>query len=64
MTEKDIIELQNIYTTAAQNAKKNNKFEYKLEMKENVFIELFKKAFPNMKDNMNTVNIAKSILRG
>ena len=64
MTEKDILELQNIYTTAAQRAKLNNKYEYKLEMQENTFIELFKKAFPNMKDNINTVNIAKSILNG
>ena len=45
MTEKDILELQNIYTIAAQNAKKNNKIEYKLEMQENVFVE-FKKSFP------------------
>ena len=64
MTEKDILELQNIYTIAAQTAKKNNKFEYKLKMQENKFIELFKKAFPNMKDNINTADIAKSILRG
>ena len=73
MNDKNALDLLNMYITAAQIAKSKNKYEYHLNMQEAVFIdhlnmqeavfiELFKKAFPNMKDNINTANIAKSIL--
>ena len=64
MNDKNALDLLNMYITATQLAKSKNQYEYSLKMNEAVFIELFKKAFPNMKDNINTVNIAKSILRG
>ena len=62
MNDKNALDLLNMYITAAQIAKSKNKYEYHLNMQEAVFIELFKKGFPNMKDNINTANIAKSIL--
>lgn len=62
MNDKNALDLLNMYIAAAQIAKSKNKYEYHLNMQEAVFIELFKKAFPNMKDNINTANIAKSIL--
>ena len=62
MNDKNALDLLNMYITAAQIAKSKNKYEYHLNMQEAVFIELLKKAFPNMKDNINTANIAKNIL--
>ena len=62
MTDKDALELLNMFTIAAQIAKNKNTREYRLKMSEDVLIELLKKAFPAMKNDVNIVNIAKSIL--
>ena len=64
MTDKDALELLNMYTTAAQLAKSRNIHEFRLKMDETVLVELLKKAFPAMKDDVNIVNIAKNILKG
>lgn len=63
MTYKDALELLNMYTTAAQLAKSRNTHEFRLKMDETVLVELLKKAFPAMKNNVNIVNIAKNILK-
>lgn len=60
MNYKDALELQNMYTTAAQLAKARNQYEYTLKLREAAFIELFKKAFPTLRDNINFINIAKN----
>ena len=52
-----------MFTTAAQLAKSRNKFDLKFEIKEAALIELLKKAFPNMKNELNTISLAKSILK-
>lgn len=62
MTDKDALELLNMYTTAAQIAKSRNKIEYNLQMNEVMLTELLKKAFPSMRNNINLKNIAKNIL--
>lgn len=62
MNYKDALELQNMFTTAAQLAKARNKYEYHLKMNEAVLVELLKKAFPKMKDNVNLLSLAKQIL--
>ena len=62
MTDKDALELLNMFTIAAQIAKNKNTREYRLKMSEDVLIELLKKAFPAMKNDVNIVNIAKNIL--
>lgn len=62
MTDKDALELLNMFTTAAQLAKSRNKYEYNLKMNETELIELLKKAFPSLKNNANIKNIAKNIL--
>ncbi len=62
MTDKDALELLNMFTTAAQIAKSRNKFEFHLNMQEAVLSELLKKAFPNLKDDINIKNLAKNIL--
>lgn len=64
MTDKDALELLNMFTTAAQIAKSKNKQEFHLKMNEAVLVELLKKAFPSLKNNINTVSIAKKILEG
>ena len=62
MTDKDALELLNMFTTAAQIAKSRNKFEYTLNLNENDLNELFQKAFPFMKDNVNKQYIIKNLL--
>lgn len=62
MTDKDVLELLNMFTTAAQIAKSRNKVEYNLKMDEALLIELLKKTFPAMRNNINLKNIAKHIL--
>lgn len=64
MTDKEALELLNMFTTAAQIAKSRNTHKFHLEMNETVLVELLKKAFPAMKNNGNIVNIAKNILKG
>ena len=63
MTDKDALELWNMFTTAAQIAKSKNQVEYHLEMNEVALAELLKKAFPAMKDNINVIDIARNILK-
>ena len=60
MNHKEALELQNMFTTAAQIAKSRNQYEYKFKIQEAAFIEMFKKAFPSMRDNINLINIAKN----
>lgn len=62
MTDKDALELLNMFTTAAQIAKTRNKYEYHLKMDEAALIELLKKAFPSLRNNTNIASIAKNIL--
>lgn len=62
MTDKDALELLNMFTTAAQLAKSRNTHEFHLKMNEAVLVELLKKAFPAKKNDVNIVNIAKNIL--
>lgn len=62
MTDKDALELLNMFTTAAQIAKSRNAHEFRLKMNEAVLVELLKKAFPAMKNDANIANLAKNIL--
>lgn len=64
MTDKEALELLNMFTTAAQVAKSKNKQEFHLKMSEAVLVELLNKAFPSLKKHTNTVSIAKKILEG
>lgn len=61
MDYKKALELQNMFTTAAQIAKSSNKYELNYKIQEAVFVELFKKAFPAMQNNINMANIIKNI---
>ena len=62
MIYKDALELQNMFTTAAQLAKIKNKHEFHLKMTEATLVELLKKAFPTIKDEITIINLAKTIL--
>ena len=64
MTDKEALELLNMFTTAAKIAKSRNTNEFHLKINEDVLVELLKKAFPAMKNDVNIVNIAKKILKG
>ena len=63
MTDKDALELLNMFTTAAQIAKSRNTQEFHSKISETVLIELLKKAFPAMKNEVNIANIARNILK-
>lgn len=63
MTDKDVLELLNMFTTAAQIAKAKNTVEYKLEMDEFALAELLKKAFPSISGNTDVLNMARNILK-
>ena len=62
MIDKDVLELLNMYTAAAQLAKSRNKYEYHEKMNEVVLTELLKKAFPALRNDINVMILAKSIL--
>jgi hypothetical protein len=62
MTDKDALELLNMFTTAAQIAKTRNTQDCQFKITEAALVELLKKAFPSMKNNINIANIAKNIL--
>ncbi len=62
MTDREALELLNMFTMAAQIAKSKNQHEFHLKMNEAALIELLKKAFPSLQKNVNISNIAKNIL--
>ncbi len=62
MTDRDVLELLNMFMTAAQLAKSRNKYECNNNLSEAVLIELFKKAFPSLQNNINGQSVIKKIL--
>lgn len=63
MTDKEALELLNMFTTAAQIAKSKNKQEFHLNVNESILVEWLKKAYPTLNDDINVMNIAKKILK-
>lgn len=62
MTDKDILELQNMFTIAAQIAKSKDRLNYVLNLDESTFIEYLKQAFPYIKEEKKLIKLAKTIL--
>lgn len=62
MRDKDALELLNMFTLAAQNAKAKNKYEFQLKIDENALMQILRKAFPSMKST-NIKNLANNILQ-
>jgi len=60
MNYKEALELQNMFTTAAQIAKSKNQYESNYKIQDAIFVELFKKAFPALRNNINLANIIKN----
>lgn len=58
----DVLELQNMFTTAAQLAKAENKYEPKFEYDEQTVTELIQKAFPKLKDKTRLDALVKQIM--
>lgn len=50
MTDREALELLNMFTKAAQLAKLHNKHKVRLEMNEYELAEIMKKAFPKLSD--------------
>jgi hypothetical protein len=63
MTDKEALELFSMFTTAAQIAKSKNTRDYRFSITEAALVELLKKAFPSMKNDINITNVAKNILK-
>lgn len=62
MNAKDVLELQNLFTVAAQKAKIRDKIKYKLDMNAETLAEYIKEAFPKMQDSQKVLSFAKTIL--
>ena len=62
MTDREVLELLNMFTTATQVAKSRNKVECNFEMDEVALAALLKKAFPSLENKANVNKIAKDIL--
>ena len=62
MNDKDVLELLNMYTTAAQVAKAQNEYEFHFEINEVTLAELLKKAFPHINSNDSAISLAREIL--
>lgn len=62
MTDREVLELLNMFTTATQVAKSRNKVECSFEMDEVALAALLKKAFPSLENKANVNKIAKDIL--
>ena len=60
MNYKEVLEIQNMFTTAAQIAKSKNQYESNYKIEEDVFMEFFKKAFPSVQNNISMMNIIKN----
>lgn len=63
MTHKDALELLNMFQTAARLAQAKNQHEVHVQISESMLAELLKKAFPYLRNNINTLEIAKNILK-
>jgi len=62
MTHLDVLEMQNMFTIAAQIAKSKNKRSIHLNLDETAIIEILKKAFPSIKDEQHIIRMAKDML--
>ena len=62
MTDKDALELLNMFTTATQIAKTKNKYEFQLKKNEADLTELLKKSFPALKYDIAVSTLARNIL--
>ena len=61
MDYKEVLELQNMFTVAAQRAKANNKYKCHFEITEEELAVSIKKAFPRQSE-AEALEMAKEIL--
>ena len=61
MDYKDVLELQNMFTVAAQRAKANNKYKCHFKITEEELAVSIKKAFPHQSE-AEALEMAKEIL--
>ncbi len=62
MDYKDALELQILFTIAAQRAKEKNKIEINYKLDEAVLVEYLKKAYPNLKSTDAIIKLAQTII--
>ena len=55
--DKEALQILNMFLTATQIAKSKNVHEFKYHIQRTALLELFKKAFPFVKDETNLLNI-------
>ena len=63
MNAKDVLELQNLFTIAAQRAKIRNKVRYVLNIDAKTLASYIEEAFPKYKNTSKAINLAKVILQ-
>ena len=62
MTEKETLEILNMFTVAAQKAKINNVRKYDYDLKDATLKRLLKRAFPLLKNNNTLLNNIKNTI--
>ena len=62
MDYKDALELQIMFTIAAQKAKESNKIEIDYQLDEAVLVDFLKKAYPNLKSSDEITKLAQAII--
>ena len=62
--DKEALQMLNMFMTAAQMAKSRNTYELHYYVQRAALLELFKKAFPFIKNEANLLNMVDMAMRG
>ena len=62
--DKEALQMLNMFMTATQMAKSRNVVEIRYHVQRATLLELFKKAFPFIKNEANLLNIVDMAMRG
>ena len=58
------LQMLNMFKTATQMAQVRNIYEFRYHVQRAALLELFKKAFPYIKDETNLLNLVDMAMRG
>ena len=62
--DKEALHMLNMFMTATQIAKVQNKYEFHYHVERDVLLELFKKAFPYIQNEANLLNMVDMAMKG
>ena len=62
--DKEALQMLNMFMTATQMAKAQNKYEFHYHVERAILLELFKKAFPYIQNEANLLNMVDMAMKG